>query len=157
MSTVNSLGQKIEVGSYVVLVSQGQGFAEINVGTVEKFSRNGFPQIKYLSGTISPPIQRFERLYVIDATAFDWHKKRHEIVEKAGVNAEHVISKPDFDTIVTEPYTYGSYGHSITPSQQRYREQNNRYRELVDQYQKDRTQFINDALEAAGMERTYVR
>lgn len=85
----NGLGQKIEIGSRVLLVTQGQGFANINLGMVDKFSKDNFPIVKYAvrdgkvgDYRLTPPIIRYERLFVITEQQFD------ELVEVAVIKSE---------------------------------------------------------------------
>lgn len=79
MSVRNDLGQEIKVGSPVVLVVQGTGTASICYGRVDSFSK-GKPRIRYTQkdswggpsdGSVSPAIERYERLFVLSEEEYD--------------------------------------------------------------------------------------
>lgn len=88
----NAIGQKIEVGSPVVLVVQGQSYVQISLGRVEKFSKSGDPQIRY-AGTsrnetykknpVSPPITRYERLFVMTEEQYEDLTGTQEVLAQA--------------------------------------------------------------------------
>lgn len=89
----NSLGQEIKIGSPVVVVTQSQGFANIDFGRVHKVSNKGYPIVKYHNGSMGAPLQRYERLFVMTEDQYEELKETQEILagckEEWWVNAGH--------------------------------------------------------------------
>lgn len=144
----NNLGQKIEVGVPVLLVSQGQGWTDIRLGRVEKFSSKGMPQIRYAVGNdegreVSPPIQRPERLFVVDEGQFKELVEVHKIVRDAGESFDlsNPIEKYDINAGSLPYDAYITYRRGYDDRRERRAE--------------SRKRFINAALEAAGKEKYY--
>lgn len=144
----NSLGQALEVGSLVLVTSQGQGWVESAFGRIEKFSKSGFPQVRYdykhdgwrdsSANKLSPPLQRYERIVVIPQNMYDELVEIHQIL--AGAQKEW--------SEVPEPERPNpSVGWDGTDWAE--------YREESEEHEKSRKEFINAAMNAAGKEDYY--
>ena len=72
----NSLGQKIEVGTPVVMITQDN---DVKVGRVYMFNSSDYPRIEWLDGKKSPPIVKWFRLIVISDDDFDTFKAVRQI------------------------------------------------------------------------------
>ena len=164
MTLRNAIGQKLEVGTPVVVVSQGQGWTALSIGRVEKFSRQGLPQVRYLGsagkhytptsggsgqqGQLSPPLQRYERVFVITEEQYDDLADTKAIVEEAGAEFDSASPRPHIDNY-RQNATNGRWGWDWLPNGRE------RYDEDSNAYDKARKEYINAAMNAAGKENYY--
>lgn len=161
----NAIGQKLEVGTPVVVVSQGQGWTALSVGRVEKFSKGGLPQVRYLGGSgrhysptstgsgqqgqLSPPLQRYERIFVITDEQYHHLADTKRIVEEAGAEFDSLHPSVNIDDYRTNQ-TGNHWGWEWnTP------DSHQDYKKAVEDRDKARKGHINAAMNAAGKEDYY--
>ena len=165
MTLRNAIGQKLEVGTPVVVVSQGQGWTALSIGRVEKFSRGGLPQVRYLGsagkrysptssgsgqqGQLSPPLQRYERVFVITEEQYDDLADTKTIVEEAGSEFDSTNPKPNLNDYRTNT-TGNSWGWEWN-----YPDARKDYDEATNRHIRLRKDYINAAMNAAGKENYY--
>lgn len=67
----NLIGQEIKLGSHVLMVSQGQGYTNMTIGTIAKISKSSMTIANHKGKNTN--CQRPERLFVISQDEYDKH------------------------------------------------------------------------------------
>jgi hypothetical protein len=142
----NSVGQSLEIGLPVMVISQGQGWVSAAFGRIEKFSKAGLPQVRYdykdgtydtsATGKVSPPLQRYERIIVIPQDMYD------ELVDTHRVLAD---AQKEWKEVPTPARPTAPWNHSDWST----------YRDQLNEHEVNRKEFINAAMNAAGKEDYY--
>lgn len=142
----NSMGQWISVGDAVVMVSQGQGYTNLNIGKVIKITPKGTVTLKYWDGSTSNAILRPERLYRISNQEYQNEVFRQRVI--ASIQEDFMISSPEPKRTV--PWvSYGDPGYSA------YQAALKQSRSEYAQWEQYKKQYVDSELKSRGIEPYY--